>query len=524
MDGPGDRPGDGPGTASAQESTTRDQNQDPTPAAEERALIRRHPLPAPIFLPTGRVPPDDRVAGLRRVIALYEGRWAAEHRPRLAALRDRHKGRRVFILGNGPSLGRVDLDSLAGEITLGVNSLFLAFPETRFRPTYYVVEDHLVAEDRAIEIHALPSGITRLFPIHLAYVLNEGPEVIWFDHRPRPGYPASFDVSLDALDRTYAGCTVAFTCLQLAVHLGAREIVLLGIDLDYRLPADVTREDTYGSDVGVLDMASDDPNHFHPDYFGKGKRWHDPQVENMGRALARARDVLGAMGVRLINATPGGRLDLMPRRPLAAVLGGRATPPPRLLVLDLTPVGGLSASGQMKAALMAPWRGGRMMALCPDAAPDRFTAHHPDGHAEEDLDAATAAARARAFAPEAVYYRPQPSRTHGHPLAMDLIHGLGAPLILHMLDDWPALLARTDPIAHGVWDQDLRWLARRAAVRLAIGESMAAAVAERYGGGPGRRWPTASIRPTGPSARGRPGRAAPPGPSTWCTRAPSAPA
>lgn len=480
-------------------------------ATEEQALIRRHPLPAPIFLPTDRLSPPDRVAGLRRVLALYEGRWAAEHRPRLAALRDRHKGRRVFILGNGPSLGRVDLNALAGEVTLGVNSLFLAFPETRFRPTYYVVEDHLVAEDRAAEINALPPGITRLFPINLAYALDEGPEVIWFDHRPRPGYPATFDVSLDALKHTYAGCTVAFTCIQLAVHLGAREIILLGVDLNYRLPADVTREDTYGSGVGVLDMASDDPNHFHPDYFGKGKRWHDPQVENMGRALAQARDVLGAMGARLINATPGGRLDLVPRRPLAAVLGGEVTPP-RLLVLDLTPVGGLSASGQMKAALMAPWRGGRVMSVCPDAAPDRFTVRHPDGRTEEDVDAATAAARARAFAPEAVYYRPQPSRTHGHPLAMDLIHGLGAPLILHLLDDWPALLARTDPTAHGVWDQDLRWLARRAAARLGIGERMAAAFAERYGGGPWQAlangvdpadWPDRA-RPAGQGCPARP--------------------
>jgi len=451
----------------------------------EQALIRRHPVPAPIFLPTERLSPARRVSGLRQVLSLYEGRWAAEHRPRLAALRDRHKGQRLFVLGNGPSLGRVDLDSLHDAITIGVNGLFLTFPDTRFRPTYYVVEDHLVAEDRADALNALPPGITRLFPLHLAYVLDDGPEVVWFDHRPRPGYPHTFDVSLDALQRTYAGCTVAFTALQLAVFLGAREIVLLGIDLDYRLPADVTRSEPYGQGtVGVLDMGSDDPNHCHPDYFGKGHRWHDPQVENMGRALASARDVLGAMGVRLINATPGGRLDLVPRRPLADVLAGRSLPPPRLLVLDLTPLGGLSASGQMKAALMAPWRGGRLLAVTPDATAERFSLHHPDGSVEADLDAATAAAKARAFAPQAVYYRPQPSRGHLHPLALDLIHGLGRPLILHVLDDWPALLARTHPMAHKVWETDLRWLAARAAVRLAIGDGLATAFAERTGTGP----------------------------------------
>ncbi|MQX36427.1 FkbM family methyltransferase [Roseospira navarrensis] len=459
------------------------------PEAEAAALIARLPadLRAPIFLPTERVDPAARAAGLRRVVSLYEGRWQAEHRPRLAALRDRHRGDRhqggrVFVLGNGPSLGRIDLDALAGQVTIGVNGLFLAFPKTRFRPTYYLVEDHLVAEDRAAALNTLPAGITRLFPLTLAYCLDEGPDVLWFDHRPRPGWPDRFDVSLDALARTYAGCTVAFTAIQLAVFLGAREIVLLGIDLDYALPADVQRT---GGDQGpgVLDMASDDPNHFHPDYFGKGNRWHDPQVENMACAFATARDVLGGMGVRLVNATPGGRLNLVPRIPLDRVLADDTAPAPRLLVLDLTPIGSLSATGQVKAALLAPWAGGRRLAITPDATPDRFTVHHPDGTVEADLDAPTAAARARAFAPEAVSYRPQPTRGHLHPLALDLIEGLNAPLVLHLMDDWPALLARTQPLAAQVWAEDLGWLARRAAVRLAIGASMAAAFRDRYGGG-----------------------------------------
>jgi len=477
-------------------------------ASEEATLTARLPreLQAPIFLPTERLDPAARVAGLRRVVAQYEGRWHAEHRPRLAALRDRHRGQRVFVLGNGPSLGRIDLDRLAGQVAIGVNGLFLAFPTTRFRPTHYMVEDHLVAEDRAEALNALPSGMTRLYPLNLAYVLDEGPDVLWFDHRPRPGWPDRFDVSLDALALTYAGCTVAFTAIQLAAFMGAREIILLGIDLDYAIPTDAQRTGGgKGSGPGVLDMASDDPNHFHPDYFGKGKRWHDPQVENMGRAFAAARDVLGGMGVRLINATPGGRMGLVPRVPLDRVLAGDTAPAPRMLVLDLTPVGGMSATGQVKAALMAPWEGGRLMAITPGPTPDHFTLHHPDGRVDPGQTAGTAAAQARSFAPAVVYYRPQPTRGHLHPLALDLIEAVNAPLILHLMDDWPALLARTDPLAARVWTDDLAWLASRAAVRLAIGESMAAAFGDRYGGG---RWEALA---NGIDPDHWPARAAPPG-------------
>ena len=483
------------------------------PVAQETALIARLPtdLRGPIFRPTERMAPAERVAGLRRVVALYEGGWRAGARDRLAALRDRHRGERLFILGNGPSLRDVHLDRLAGRPCIGVNGLFLAFPDTAFRPTYYLVEDHLVAEDRAGALNALSAGITRLWPMNLAYCLDDGPEVVWFDHRPRPGFPDRFDVSLDALARTYAGGTVVFTALQLAVFLGAREIVLLGVDLAYTLPDDVRRQEGEGRAPGVLDMASDDPNHFHPDYFGKGKRWHDPNPETMAEALATARDVLAAMGVRLINATPGGRMELMPRLPLDTLLAAAARQSltlPRLLVFDLTPVGGVSATGQLKAALMAPWRGGLCLTVTPDSTPDRFTLYRPDGRAESDLGPGAVLARVRAFAPEAVYYRPQPLRGHLHPLVLDWLESNPAPLILHIMDDWLAPMETAAPLAWQVWRQDLDWLARRAAVRLAIGPSMAVLCHDRHGGG---AWESLA---NGIDPADWPERAAPPGAGT----------
>ena len=454
----------------------------------EAALIARLPadLRGAIFRPTDRLTPAARIAGLRRVVALYEGAWAAGPRTRLAALRDRYAGQRLFILGNGPSLRGIDLDRLAGQPSIGVNGLFLAFPGTTFRPTCYLVEDHLVAEDRAEALNALPAGMTRLFPLNLAYCLDDGPDVVWFDHRPRPGFPDRFDVSLDALARTYAGGTVVFTALQLAAFMGARDIVLLGVDLDYALPADVRRQAGTGRAPGVLDMASDDPNHFHPDYFGKGMRWHDPNPDTMARALSSARDVLAGMGVRLINATPGGRMTLMPRLSLDDLLAGRramVVPPPRLLVFDLTPIGGASATGQFKGELMAPWRGGSCLAVTPDARSDRFTVHHPDGRIEADLDPGATLAWVRAFAPQVVYYRPQPRRGHLHPLVLDWLDSDPAALILHVMDDWLAPMRPNEPLAWQVWRQDLDWLAGRAAVRLAISPSMAAHCRDRHGGG-----------------------------------------
>ncbi|MFV3131455.1 6-hydroxymethylpterin diphosphokinase MptE-like protein [Niveispirillum sp. KHB5.9] len=288
-------------------------------ALEQRyqSVVTRLPLRSPIFLPTARMPPAERLAGVEAVEDLYRHRLDSLYKPKLKALRQAWQGRkRCFVIGNGPSLNQTDLSLLKGEVTFAVNSFFLKAPELDWLPTFYVVEDHLVAEDRREQIEAF-RGPVRLFPAYLRYCLAEGDDTIFFDHRPRKSYPHGFDFSTDASDFTYAGCTVTFTCLQLAYFLGFEEIYLIGVDANYVLPADVQQSDKYG--VGILDMGSDDPNHFHPDYFGKGYRWHDPQVDKMIQAYGEAERVVRGTGTRIYNATVGGKLEVFERRPFASL-------------------------------------------------------------------------------------------------------------------------------------------------------------------------------------------------------------
>ena len=77
---------------------------------------------------------------------------------KLRALRDRHRGQRGVVIGNGPSLRVEDLDRLGGEVTFASNKIFLAFPETSWRPTYYSVSDILVARNNLEEINNLTSA------------------------------------------------------------------------------------------------------------------------------------------------------------------------------------------------------------------------------------------------------------------------------------------------------------------------------------------------------------------------------
>jgi 6-hydroxymethylpterin diphosphokinase MptE-like protein len=280
--------------------------------AEYRKIVASLPTSGEIFLPTDRFDPEARLRGIRTVRDIYRERLNTTYRPRLENLRDKYAGtKRCFIIGNGPSLNRTDLSVLKDEVTFAVNGFFLKTEDLDWLPTFYVVEDHLVAEDRQQRINEF-KGPTKLFPVYLAYCLEEGEDTIFFNHQPRKSYPHGFDFSTSAAEITYSGCTVTFTCMQLAFYLGFEEVYLIGVDASYDLPKDVERGDDYN--VGVLDMKSDDPNHFHPDYFGKGFRWHDPQVDKMVDAYKEARRVTDMTSQRIYNATVGGQLEVFERR------------------------------------------------------------------------------------------------------------------------------------------------------------------------------------------------------------------
>ena len=81
---------------------------------------------------------------------------------KLAALKDKHKGQRCFVIGNGPSLRISDLDRLKDEITFASNKIYLAFEETDWRPTYYTAVDRLVIESLHEVISHL--DLTKLLP------------------------------------------------------------------------------------------------------------------------------------------------------------------------------------------------------------------------------------------------------------------------------------------------------------------------------------------------------------------------
>mgnify|MGYP000067544038 CR=1 FL=1 len=233
---------------------------------------------------------------------------------RLHELKNSKIGKRCFIIGNGPSLNNLDLTKLKEEDTFGVNAIYLNYEKMKFHPTYYVVEDNLVAEDRKDEINAYEGPKYKFFGNYFRSVLKSDKNTIFINLLRNYGDNKNFPLfSTNCLRKLGVGGSVTYVCLQLAYHMGYDEVYMIGFDHNYKIPdsAIITNERETGFDITSTE---DDVNHFNKDYFGKGYRWHDPNVERMEVGFRKADEMFKANGRKVYNATLGGKLEAFERK------------------------------------------------------------------------------------------------------------------------------------------------------------------------------------------------------------------
>ncbi len=233
--------------------------------------------------------------------------YLSKNEKKIASFHNIHKGKRCVIIGNGPSLNKLDLTKLKNEITFGVNAIYTNMDNMGFLPTYYVVEDIFVAEDRKDEINVM-RGPEKFFGNYLRYCFEEGNDVNWLNVRFRyDDYKDFPNFSKNALRQVWTGGTVSYLSLQLAYYMGFKEVYMIGFDHEYKIPESVKIQ---GTEIMSLD---DDVNHFNKDYFGKGKRWHDPMVERMELSYEKAKKMYEMDNRKIYNATAGGKLEVFDR-------------------------------------------------------------------------------------------------------------------------------------------------------------------------------------------------------------------
>ena len=92
--------------------------------------------------------------GYFRLSGVFRGRGICllANSKRLKSYKDKHKGERCFLVGNGPSLTSSDLDLIKDEKTIGCNMVYKIFDQTKWRPTYHCLIDVMFAKNLSEEI------------------------------------------------------------------------------------------------------------------------------------------------------------------------------------------------------------------------------------------------------------------------------------------------------------------------------------------------------------------------------------
>lgn len=228
----------------------------------------------------------------------------------LKQFKNRHSGKRCFIIGNGPSLTIEDLERLRSETTFAANKIYLAFDKTDWRPSYYVVEDDHMIRQHHESIRQL-SGFVKFVSDDWGSSFRAADEVIVYprtllDLNRFPRF------SGNAGRHVFCGYMVTYISLQLAYFMGFERVYLLGVDFDYSLSHD-------GSDT-IVHAAGDPSDHFTPKYFQPGEQRYAPQLSRAQRAMLCAHQFYEANGRKILNATRGGKLEVFERISLEEAL------------------------------------------------------------------------------------------------------------------------------------------------------------------------------------------------------------
>jgi len=215
-----------------------------------------------------------------------------------------HKNQRCFVVGNGPSLNKIDMSLLKNEITLGSNRVYLGFKKWGYHFTYWGIEDVLQIKQGYKEFSKkLPDAMRKFVPqqyCHLFKVKNLCPVNFLHNYEDYPLFSNKPEV-------LYTGWTVTYMLLQIAVIMGCNPIYLVGVDYDYKIPEKMK--------VGSRWSDPESASHFIPNYCGarEGRVWGLPNFSKTDASYKCAANWAKAKGIRILNAAPGSKLTFFER-------------------------------------------------------------------------------------------------------------------------------------------------------------------------------------------------------------------
>lgn len=236
---------------------------------------------------------------------------------KVANLKNSYEGKSCFIIGNGPSLTASDLDAIAkaGYPSFAANSIFKIFDKTKWRPTFLVYQDQQIIDGLSDIFEELSHNCEKMFvrrdvyrQIKPNYVHSDKlvfPRLVMHIRKDR-----YYDFSSDIKKYAFDGCTVTYFSIQLAYYMGFKKIYLIGVDHNFPIMFDNNDNIIENKNI-KMHCFEDSPQII----------LNPARVLETTFAYRSARRFLDSHGVKIYNATRGGKLEEFDRKKLEEILG-----------------------------------------------------------------------------------------------------------------------------------------------------------------------------------------------------------
>jgi hypothetical protein len=219
------------------------------------------------------------------------------------------KGKRIFLVGNGPSLNKMDLDKLVGEDSIAMNRIELIYPKTKWRPTYYIFCSSNCGDSRwgkkwsksIIKASTEPNTQPLIWDRFKSTIENKSEDKLPEDTTYLKSFsenPIGNDncFSTNAEERLDKSGTSMNVALQLAYYMEYDEVYIIGCDSNWKTA------------TNTLNTKEGDINHFHPDYhahIGDGNR----EFWRMNTTHKTAKKFFDKRGTKIMNAGVNSAID-----------------------------------------------------------------------------------------------------------------------------------------------------------------------------------------------------------------------
>ena len=214
----------------------------------------------------------------------------------------------IVVMGNGPSLKNINFEDLRDVDTFGMNLAYRHWEKIDWWPTYHGCFDYVVTDNHIKEFSKLVDNPKSLIKKHFFIRNFTNSEKVKFI-RFKDQQIGSFTTNIDNFG---FGGNTGVNCCQVAVCLGYKKIILVGVDCKYVQIVD--QAELINGRLQMKETPDNNPNYFFNDYNRSGDVYNVPNEEIYHRpAWHKFADFAKANNIDVVNCSPKSELGCFRR-------------------------------------------------------------------------------------------------------------------------------------------------------------------------------------------------------------------